>query len=527
MIADARRLETGTTHEFDICIVGGGAAGISLALGLESSGKRVAVLESGGFGYDGPTQEQYEGEVSGDPYPPLRDTRMAGLGGSTAVWAGWCRPLDPLDFAARAWAPAGGWPFGLDELLPYYREAHGVLGLGPYDYDAERWALRSGLAPLPLPGGEFPATLFQVSPVHFGTTYRETLERSRTIHVLLHGIALRLNVGASGDVIESASAAAWGGTRVEVRAKTFVLAAGGIENPRLLLLSGDSPERSPGNARGRVGRCFTEHAFLYPGHFVPGRGVDMDFYFPWRGAGMPPSTFVRGGFALSPEVQEREALLNIAVTFRPAYEAHPVFASGGVQAMLELWEKVRGRGIPGGTVTHAKRVLRSPGAAAVALWRRLTIHGRRADRWPLKLLAECETRPENRVVLSSRRDAFDRPLPRVEWRLGDLDVRSMRQACARFESSVKTAGLGRIEWGIRGETDAWRAAVVPAKHHMGTTRMHADPAQGVVDQDCRVHGLHNLYLTGSSVFPTVGYANPTLTVVALARRLAARLRDLS
>jgi len=524
MISDARKTAPGAILDCDVCVVGAGAAGISLALGLEDQGGRILVLESGGMEFDGAIQSLLEGEVTGAAYPPLRDTRMAGLGGSTAVWAGWCRPLDALDFTERGGARAGSWPFGAEELDPFYREAHDLLGLAPFDYRPEAWGSRSGLGALSIPDGDFLPSVFHVSPVHFGERYRSILERSSSIQVLLRATALRLHQGPGGAAIRKATVGALGGGAFDVTARTFVLAAGGIENARLLLLSGDGGGRVPGNAGGCVGRYFTEHAFLYPGSFVSEvDSSEMRFFFPWRDEGMPPGASVRGGFALSRKFQEDEGLLNLAISFRPPYEAHAAFASEGVQAMLELWDKLRGRGVPGGTAVQIRRMLRSPRAVAIALWRRMSFQGG-GNRWPLKLLLECEPRRENRVVLSNTRDAFGRPLPRVEWTVGKSEIRSASVALARFDEALRRGRFGRIQRNFPDHPEAWRAAVVPAKHHMGTTRMHDDPAEGVVDRNGRVHGVQNLYLAGSSVFPTVGYANPTLTVVALARRLAAHLR---
>ena len=111
-----RSLEQLGSRPYDLCIVGAGAAGISLALALRGKGLRVALLESRGHGYEREVQDDFEGEALGAATLSLREMRLAGLGGSTGVWAGFCRPLDPADFGPRPGFAESGWPFGLMPL---------------------------------------------------------------------------------------------------------------------------------------------------------------------------------------------------------------------------------------------------------------------------------------------------------------------------------------------------------------------------------------------------------------------------
>ena len=166
MLIDARSLESGSVREADVCVVGAGAAGITVARELAGGPLRVALLESGGFEEDGASQELYRGRVHGRSYFTLDATRTRRFGGSTWCWHGLCRPLEAADFAARDWVPESGWPFGLDELRPFYRRAQEVIGLDAYDYGAERWA-GEGLVPFDL-GDAFESRVLQVSPRRFG-----------------------------------------------------------------------------------------------------------------------------------------------------------------------------------------------------------------------------------------------------------------------------------------------------------------------------------------------------------------------
>jgi choline dehydrogenase-like flavoprotein len=522
MIVDARMFADSTV-DCDVCIIGGGAAGISLAVELANTPARVYVLESGGLRHEASTQALLRGELVGSPYPGIHETRLAALGGSTAVWAGWCRPLDPIDFEVRDWIPDSGWPFTADELLPFYARAHALCGLGPVDYDPASWTARTGRKPLALENADFESRMFHISPLTFGDHYRPDLERMRNLTTVLHATALRVDTDRDGNRIERIRAITSSKRNFAVNARIVVLAAGGIENARLLLLSGDSPERSIGNANGLVGRYFMEHGFIDAGtYFVADAPQSLEFHFPMRTRVGNRDCTVRGGLAPSPQLLRSERLLNGAVFFHPAYEAHPVFDTREVKATLEIWDKLRGRAVPGGYAHRTTCALRAPMRVAHAIARRVLVR-RGRERWRTRAVFECTPQRDNRVTLSPERDAFGRPRARVYWRPADIDLASAKHMHALLDRSLRRAGLGRFECRLAND-EAWRAAVNSGKHHMGTTRMHGDPAHGVVDADCRVHGIDNLYVAGSSVFPTGGFAHPTLTIVALAVRLAAHLR---
>jgi choline dehydrogenase-like flavoprotein len=233
---------------------------------------------------------------------------------------------------------------------------------------------------------------------------------------------------------------------------------------------------------------------------------------------------VRGVLSLRREAAERDRLLNAALFFHPRYEAHPAFETAAVKAWLQFWNKLGRRAVPGAAWPYLRRAATAPHQVALAMARMLALRHGPARRWRMRALFETTFRPDNRVTLADRRDRLGRRIARVEWRLEDGDVDSMRRVMRLFDQSVRDAGLGHLELGFPDEPSAWRQAVEPGKHHMGTTRMHPSPRLGVVDEHGLVHGTSNLFVTGSSVFPSGGYANPTLTIVALAARLGDHLR---
>jgi choline dehydrogenase-like flavoprotein len=522
MILDALNRFGHESPRYDLCIVGAGPAGITLALELEATGWRVCLLEAGGSVYEAETQRLLEGEVVGEGYPPLRDTRVGALGGSTTVWAGWCRPLEALDFEPRDWCGAGGWPFGLDHLRPYYARAHAICGLAAFDYDPEHWA--DVLGPERILSGDptFTNEIFHLQIRNFGQHYRERLERSKAIDLLLHAPVMRVRLeGAACTAVEIRTR---DGHDLAIRADRFVLAAGGVENPRLLLLSAAEPAGAPGNAGGLVGRYFTDHAYVDPGTLVLREPGALGFYrgrpaAPGRGA-----SSIRGVLSLRPEVVERERLMHAALFFHPRYEAHPVFATGEVKALLTLWNKANGRAVPGASWPYVRQAVRAPHRLALAMARKLAVGDGPGRHWRMRAAFESGFHSENRVTLSDERDRLGRRRVRVEWRIGEADVESMRRVMRLFEQAVTRAGVGHVERAFPDAPGAWRQALEAGKHHMGTTRMHPASRHGVVDQNGRVHGTSNLFVTGSSVFPSGGYANPTLTIVALAARLGDYLK---
>ena len=512
-------------REYDVCIVGAGAAGISLSLEFADGSDRICVVEAGGFGYDKETQQLLEGNLAGDSYPRLRDTRLGAFGGTTNVWAGWCRPLDETDFQGKSWISENGWPFDRDELVPFYRRAHAVCGLGEFEYDPDYWEKKLGLSRLTTGEDTIVNRIFHIHAQNFGDRYRGRLDQSRNIHVILQAPAVRCHLDESGRKVESVEIRTLAGNRTSIRARYFVLAAGGIENARLLLLSADSSAEAPGNESGLVGRYFTDHAFLDFGQLIlRDDACNLDYYFPQPVESTVGPSMVRGTISLSDAFVKREELQNAAIFFHPPYESHPVFYSDEVKALLRAWDKLRRRAVPGDVGRHLAQAIRAPGKIGMAIARKLLVHDGPLREWRLRGMFETEPQYDNQVTLSSECDQLDRPRPHIEWRLSERDLTDMRRVVHVIDDAFRHAGIGHIQLAFPDKPSTWRHAVEVGKHHMGTTRMHVDSRHGVVDENAKVHGVSNLFVTGSSVFPNAGYANPTLTIVALAIKLGDQLK---
>jgi choline dehydrogenase-like flavoprotein len=531
-LINARESGLPATLETDICIVGAGAAGITLAASLLDSKLDICLLESGGLSPDAETQSLYDLENTG--YAPRPDymARARYWGGSCNLWAGRSMRLMPLDFEPRDWVPYSGWPLTYEEVEKYYPAAERILGLPDSGQllaqvvperqsEDERLLFRDrALAPT--------FSLWARKPRRFGPDYRSRLARAGNVRAIMNLSATKLRLDDSGTTVSGIEAHTLDGARHEVRARTYVLACGGIENARLLLVSRDKQPDGIGNQGGLVGRFFMDHPRAVFGrvHVPEGRRLTL-----LRGRPVRDGKF-QLGIGLSPETQRRERMLNHYVTFE---ELTSGYAEASYQSVVETMKVVLRRGHAGSRLDLLRRraaeipemiYLLSPKELMPHAAYRAFVAMRDAlprRRGPKTFVAVyfCEQppMPTSRVTLSERVDRFGVPLLKLHWDLDDTFVASVLRMQELLAGAVERSSLGRLEpgTGIPAFTDA--------SHHMGTTRMSASGQDGVVDTNCRVHGVRNLHLAGSSVFPCAGHANPTLTIVALALRLADTIRS--
>jgi choline dehydrogenase-like flavoprotein len=459
---------------------------------------RVALVESGTFDLEDATQALYEGESAAVDYP-LAESRLRYFGGTTNHWGGWCRPLMPIDFEGRPALGIPAWPVGRGELDPYYRRAADACQLNSADFDdAAIWQARTGKPALELPGGDIVTRFFLYSPpTRFGEIYRDEVGNAANVTTYLSSNVLEIVPNAEAGRIERLAVATLAGNRFEIRPRICILATGGIENARLLLTSDSVQNGGLANGRDLVGRYFMEHV-TPPGQVAAIASADetvIPFYYTHTPSVGDVS--MRAVFMPSDDYLRRENRLGASLSI---YEAHaPGDKSKGGDPKLE----------PG-----ILEMLRSMGAAIGPAGG--MIYG-----------VACATEPQpsadNRVTLTAARDALGMRKARLSWRPTKAERESLYQNLVVLARNFG-AGESAVQVAIRDLADWQDAEIGWGNHHMGTTRMAADPTQGVVDRDCKAHGIANLYIAGSSVFPSCGPVNPTLTIVALTMRLADHLK---
>jgi len=522
MLIDSRSLPENRVVDTDVCIVGAGSAGITLAREFTNREFRVSLLESGGLEFDEETQSLNRGEVTGLPYFPLDMARSRYFGGTTNVWSGLCRPLDEIDFEDRDWIPYSGWPFGRSHIDPFYERAQSICQLGPFEYGAAFWEDRERTSKLPFSEDRVRTKIFQFSPpTRFGAAYREEITRAPNVDVLLHSNVVEIETDEMGRVVSRLKVMTLEGNSFWVSSKLFILALGGIETPRLLLSSNKVRGAGVGNQNDLVGRFFMEHPHLESGVLLPSDpDIEVNLYQRHFVNGIQ----IYGVLTLAEEVLREEKLLNFSATlsFTKGELYEKAYDSEGVRSLSYLYREVRRGNKPDDLLEHLGNMISDIDDVTV------TLYGKALKRdLPMFRLfnrTEQAPNPDSRVVLSSDRDRLGMNRVRLNWQLSSIDKRSVRRAHQIIGEELGRTGVGRL----RAELDDndWPPSLKGGCHLMGTTRMHVDPKQGVVDENSRVHGISNLFIAGPSVFPTCGCANPMLTIVALALRLADHVKGL-
>jgi len=560
----------------DVLIVGGGPAGLTVARGLAAAGRSTLVLESGGLQEQECTESLNETLSEAGLWTPhqadrrqrfhAHQTRMwahgrqgfgvrcRALGGSTVAWAGKSAAFTELDYTARPWVPDSGWPVTAADLAPHVDRAAEALNLGLNCYDGRLWEHLRRAPPAHRPDPavldsffwQFArSTLDPTDVLHAGTEFLHAAPKG--CRVLTGATVLEVLTDASGARACAVRVADATGARRTIEARTIVLAASAIENARLLLNSRAHHPQGLGNQHDMVGRCLMDHPNARIARFSPQAIPAVSRLYGFYGLRGPRGvSMYMHGLAPTARVQADEGLLNCA-----AYTM-------GERAPDDPWSAVRriAKRQSRNVLSDAQAILKSPGIMAKGL-ARLAFQSQRVPkawthfavqqvlRWrpglaveeyltrgvPHKLVglsldAVCEQAPDrnNRIELSPKTDRFGMPLPVARWRIGEREMHTLTRLATLVQQEFARAGLPPpvvADW--IADRDAHSPDIIDMGHTAGTTRMAADPGRGVVDADCKVHGVDGLYVAGASIFPTSGHANPTLMIVAFAHRLAEHL----
>ena len=530
MILDLNALSESPEFSCDVCIVGSGAAGLALASEFRNTRLKIIIAESGGLEPEPSTQALYDVENSGLPHPGSTEGRFRICGGSTTQWGGQALPLMPHDFERRDWVPHSGWPISYDEVAAYYPRAlqflrvnemnvDGMnldamnfdtdlfqhLGARPPDFDAQRvWYHFSKWSPKP----------------NLREHYLRELGESERCSLLLHANVTEIVFNQERTRAESLTVRSLQGNLAKIQARDFVLCTGGIETARLLLTNRKQHPEGIGNEHDLVGRFFQDHPSAMVGWLKtphPARAQKLLNVFHKRGL----KYSVR--CTATAKLQRERQMLNISMgtTF--------VEDNNSLQDVKDVYSGLRQRRFDGVMARKLLRAARNPGKSVSPVWHYLA-HGRSfapGARMRIGFTSEQEPNPESRVLLSEKTDALGIPRSNVRWQLSEQTFRTMREYAQVLHEEFVRAGIGEIEleeW-MRQEEPQWTRHVTDQFHHIGTARMSSSPHTGVVDEQCRIHGVENLSIGSSAVFPTSGHSNPTLTIIALCLRMADRLKS--
>ena len=547
MIESAQVHADGQTLSCGICIVGGGAAGITLALSLIGKGLDVLLLEAGQEQADAASQSLYEGEVVDERmHSPTDKYRHRGWGGSTTIWGGRCMPFDPIDFEARPQVPLSGWPLSLSDIAPFYPQANAYLEAGHFEYDA-RDAFDPPAPPL-IAGFASPSLSTEglerfSCPTNMGQRYRARLAVAKDVRVLMGANCTAVHLTNDGTRVDSVAVTTSAGAKLRVTASAFVLAIGGLETARLLLASRDVRPAGVGNAHDVVGRYYMCHLAGNVGRLtISGSPTAVRHGYEVS----PDGVYCRRRLQLTPEVQRWLGVSNLIARLHFPKITDPAHRNGVLSGLYlarhfisyEYGKRLNdghGKGLLH-ELRHLWNVLTHPADALtfIAHWiRKRTLADRkfpsiilrnRTNRFSLDVHAEQIPLPESRVTLGTQTDALGMPRIKVDWRYSPDDIKMVERTLRRMADEFAASGAARFEFDPATLEDDLTRFGAYGGHHLGTARMGSDPTTSVVDANCRVHDVSNLFIAGGAVFPTSSQANPTLTIVALALRLADHIR---
>jgi choline dehydrogenase-like flavoprotein len=547
MLRDLDSLEADSLPEYDVCIVGSGPAGMTVAAELVGSGLRVVVLESG----------RAVVTKQGDALRPVESrgihikdySRERVLGGASTTWAGLAAPLDEIDFADRPWLEESGWPIERDELWTYWDAA-----------ERYRFPTRDSFKPGGFGGvrskGDFQPTwdlldekvfLAAAESQNFNKEWRHILEGDEADCWMDATVAELVTTG-SGTPVDHAVIKTRSGKTITIKAQRFVIATGGIENSRLLLNSQSACPEGLGNENDCVGRYFMNHPKDHHGMIhLTTPTADLPYYYGCIYKGFAGYA----GLRLGEDYQAKHKLLNSYVRMEPLF---PWTDSEGVEALvlfakhssflMKRWTQGKQEEVVSlrdysetGDDSEVQNARKSIGdwiglafRIPMDFWsvlnylkyRLITRAKPKIKRVRLRNFMEMEPARGNRITLTEERDALGVRKPLVVHDSTEKDRRAVVELHKVLGREFEQQGFGRLETSLE-TSDPWPVNQ-EASHHLGTTRMGDDPQTSVVDKNLRVHSVDNLYMAGGSVFPTSGCANPTYTICALSIRLAEELR---
>lgn len=545
MIIEKNDLAEGHQLKSDICIIGGGPAAISIALELKNLGKSITILTGGTWKETGFNQDLHKGLIAkGSSHEPLEYNRRRQFGGGTAAWGGRCLPFEPIDFEKREWIKNSGWPFSYEEILPYFKKASALTKSGKFNFNIDSDEKKREIIP-GMDNEALDSTAIErwSPPINFAREFESELRNADNIHIYLDAHVLKIGTDTDAESISYVQAT-MDGKKFSVSADKFILAAGGLENPRLLLASkSEHHPKGIGNKNDNVGRYYMAHVegiyaelcFNDPSQIVTEYEKDKE------------GVYIRRRWWLTDKAQKKYNLGNTIFFLENPTEENghtgALFSSVVIaKSLLSVIKQKSFKNVSPKLSKHIWNFLKKgwkeiPDIISKSLKRREArrlpsiLPAANSRYWGVFFQAEQSPIRESRVTISEKEfDSLGMPRLEADIKIAPEDIESVVKAHNLFIEQFKKSNAGTYiytEKGLRKFLDKKiKNNFTSAAHQLGTTRMSDSELTGVVDSNSKVYGIKNLYIAGSSIFPTGGHANPTLTLLATSLRLADHLKKL-
>lgn len=507
-----------------VCIVGGGAAGITLAHDLSKKGADIILIESGGKTYDQATQDLYKANHFDKPFPNPAFSRLRFLGGSSNHWQNNTSPLSRLDFEKRDGIENSGWPITFDEVNKYYPRAQGYCGVSDDGYDALEWSSKLKKMAVTQQSNVIESRIAKspILPTRFYNSYGSDIEEAENVRILTYTNIVDLDFDVHGSVINRIRCQTLQNNHVDVNAEIFVLCCGGLENARLMLLFNEKYKNKLGNSGDNVGRYLMEHPTPRAAHALFENDIDLSFYQ----ASAVDTRLITGFFSLNDATVQEHETINLRM---PLIERSNYYLSDGISSMHTLQSSLDKGNLPDDTMKHLWNVISDLDMVAEGIARKryqskIFDHASQTGGYEIIMMMEQTPNKDNRITLSDKKDKLGTPKINIDYKVLESDKMKVWKSLGLFADEVGRLDIGRVRLLRERVERLWDSQLGFSQHHMGTTRMATNEKEGVVDSDCLVFGTNNFYIAGSSIFCTGGSVPPTLTIVALALRLSDHIK---
>jgi|SaaInlV_120m_DNA_4_1040238.scaffolds.fasta_scaffold06143_3 choline dehydrogenase-like flavoprotein len=516
MIYDAKKMEVKDIISTNsVCIIGGGVAGIILALEISRRKLNVIVLESGTDVFDESTQVLYKAQSFPAIFPNPHYSRLRMLGGSSNHWENSTERFDPIDFEKRSWISNSGWPINYSDIEKYYPEAETYCGVNGGGYDLPSWLDQLKIEDLSESSKRLYTSIIKsaVPPTNFYRKYKNELARSRRIQVYKNANVTDIIFNESKNKVNGVVFQSDPGKKFSITAGQFILCAGGIENARLLLHFNKKYNDKLGNQYDNVGRYFMEHPVIRGAHFYPFSKTVPQIYSGY----FHESKLVKARLKLNREQLESHKTYNLrTILVKQPYST----LSHGISSAHILKQGY----IDENFGLHLSNILKDYDVIADAFSRKIAdfpLIKNEDYEYDYQVLAMIEQTPyrNNRVYLGHKLDKFGLPKVKIDWTVTQIDRDMAWKSLELFAVDPAINKHGRVRLLYERDDRIWYDQLGFSQHHIGSTRMAENYSDGVVGADSKVYGTKNLFIAGSSVFPTGGHVPPTLTIAAMAIKL--------